>query len=132
MYEAYATREAYYAAFPDHRECMSVEALDAALAAASRHIDAMTFNRIAAKGYDNLTPFQKERVSAAVCEQVEFDRVYGGMLSTPLASYGINGVSMSFGGPGLAEVNGIQTSSKVHQILKQTGLTYRGLTGRWS
>lgn len=131
MYEAYAAREDYYAAFPDQKECMSVEALDAALLAASRRIDSMTFNRIYAKGFVNLTPFQQERVTAAVCEQVEFDRVYGDMLSTPLASYGINGVSMAFGGPGLAEVNGIKTSSKVYQILKQTGLTYRGFTGRW-
>ena len=131
MYEAYATREDYYAAFPDQVECMSIETIDAALLAASRKIDSMTFNRIHAKGFENLTPFQQERVTAAVCEQMAFDRVYGDMLSTPLASYGINGVSMAFGGPGLSCVNGVQTSTKVHDLLKQTGLTYRGLAGRW-
>lgn len=132
MYEAYATREDYTKAFSEQLECMSIEAMDAALEAASRQIDSMTFNRIAAQGFENLTPFQRERVTAAVCEQAEFDRVYGSMLSTPLASYGINGVSMSLGGPGLSCVNGVQTSTKVYQLLKQTGLTYRGLTGRWS
>ena len=34
-----------------------------AVLTASRHIDSLTFNRIADRGYENLTEFQKEIIS---------------------------------------------------------------------
>lgn len=44
------------------------EEQDAALDAASRDIDGLTFDRIVAAGFDRLTAFQQELVKRAVCE----------------------------------------------------------------
>ncbi len=43
-----------------------------ALRNASRHIDALTYNRIVGQGFSNLTPFQKEIIQEVVCQQADF------------------------------------------------------------
>lgn len=101
--------------------------LEQELERAQQQIDAMTYNRIVHIRFDALTEFQKKLVKQAVVEQADFNAEYGTALENPLASYGINGVSMSWDKDALAQINGVYTSSGVRMLLIQTGLLYRGV-----
>lgn len=103
------------------------EEQDAALDAASRDIDGLTFDRIVAAGFDRLTAFQQELVKRAVCEQAEFRSVYAELLASPFSSYSINGVAMQFDGKGIVERGGVKAPAHVMGLLRQTGLTFLGV-----
>ncbi|MBQ1292958.1 MAG: hypothetical protein IIY21_02885 [Clostridiales bacterium] len=101
--------------------------MDAYLRRASRDVDALTFNRIVAKGFDNLTDFQKEIIKEVVCEQANFLYENSDAISSILDSYAINGVSMKFGsGFNVIIEGGLPIQSTVYSLLKQTGLCWRG------
>jgi len=98
------------------------------LQSAQQDIDTFTYNRIRAQGFKQLSPAQREIVRLAVCLQAEFLFEYGELANTPLQSYGINGVSMSFGGNGtLVRREGVATLGGIDKLLESTGLTYRGI-----
>ena len=104
------------------------EQLDQPLNAASDDIDALTFNRIGGDcGLLLLTPFQQEKIRRATCLQADFHHENDDMLNNPLSSYGINGVSMSFDNNKIICYSGIYTTSGIYALLRQTGLTYRGV-----
>lgn len=105
------------------------EKITALLEKASDEIDGLTFNRIVHRGFDNLTDFQKEKISKAVCYHADFIHNYDDMLSSPFSSYAINGVSMAFNGGNIAEQGGVKTIKAVYNLLAQTGLTRRNLDG---
>ena len=88
---------------------------------AAEHIDILTYNRI---DFDKLTPAQQCVVRRAHEELTAFETDNAGMLSTPMKSYAINGVSMSFGGDGLRNISGISVPTAVYALLVQTGLCY--------
>ena len=52
---------------------------------------------------------------------------YGELLDNPLASYSVNGVSMSWDKSKILRVSDVDTSSAVYSLLRKTGLTYRGV-----
>lgn len=125
MYTAYVTAEEYtdrgYESVPN-------EQLDAYLRDASRHIDTLTFNRIVAKGFDNLTEFQQELIKEVCCKQADFLYENHDAIASILNSYSINGVSMQFGaGFNIIIENGLPVQSTVYSLLKQTGLCWRGV-----
>lgn len=102
--------------------------LDQLLATASDDIDALTFNRIGGDGgLLLLTPFQQEKVKRAACIQADFRHDYADLLSNPLSSYGINGVSMQWDKSVLVQLGSVFTTSAALSLLRQTGLTYRGV-----
>lgn len=103
------------------------EELEQALDQASDEIDILTYSRIIGKGFDNLTPFQQERVKKAVCQHADFRFQYGAFLNVPFSGYGAGSISMSFGKDQGSGAGGIQTSSAVLNLLKATGLTDRRL-----
>lgn len=96
---------------------------------ASRHIDSLTFNRIIAKGYDNLTEFQKEILSRVCKAQAEFEYENEALINSVLSSYSLNGVSMGFDAQGwnVCVNNGIVMHRATYELLKQTGLCCRSL-----
>lgn len=122
---AYATPDEYRALYPETQ--LTDEQIKRAVDTATFSIDTMTFCRIRQVGFDKLTDMQREIVTRATCMQANFDITYGEMLSNPLASYSINGVSMSWDSANILTNNGVQTSNDVVNLLNQTGLTYRGL-----
>ena len=67
----YATNEYYSDTFKGNKLPIGVEERNKYLQEASEKIDSITFNRIVAKGFDNLTKFQQEKVQKAVCYQAE-------------------------------------------------------------
>ena len=96
---------------------------------ASRHIDSLTFNRIIAQGYDNLSEFRKDILSRVCKAQAEFEYENADMLESILSSYSINGVSMGFDANGwnVCVENGVVMHRSTYQLLKQTGLCSRSL-----
>lgn len=99
------------------------------LSDAEDDINAMTFSRIIARGFDCLTKFQQEKIKTAIIKQADFRQQYGELLKNPLSSYGINGVSMSWDKSVIKEQSGVQTCGDVVTCLIQTGLMYRGVIG---
>lgn len=96
---------------------------------ASLHIDTLTYNRIVAKGFENLTKFQQDIVSRVICKLADFEYENEDLIKTVLSSYAINGVSMGFGGDNwnIEVQNGIAIQKSDYYLLSQTGLTCRNL-----
>lgn len=95
--------------------------MDEAVLRAAEHIDAVTFNRI---DFEALTSAQQSAVIRAHRELTEFETENAEMLSSPLRSYSINGVSMQFGGDGLKLVSGVIIPTAIYSLLVSTGLCY--------
>ncbi len=93
---------------------------------ASDQADRLTYGRIRARGFNNLTEYQQEMIKKAVCHQAEFIDNYGEYLNSPLSGFSIGDVCLSFGkenqGPG-----GVIADKKTLDYLSQTGLTVRRL-----
>ena len=93
-YEPYAAPDFYFVV---RREPGPGDKLSGALRQASRHIDSLTFNRIAGRGISHLTPFEQDIDWEVVCQQADFEYENADEISTILQSYIINGVSAQFG-----------------------------------
>lgn len=120
-YAPYATVEDYVQIFPEAPE-ISFEHLRQA----SRHIDSLTYNRIVAAGFGNLTPFQKDIVKEVCCRQAQFEMENEDAISSVLSSYSINGVSMAFGSSwNVFTEHGVAMRRDVYSLLQQTGLCCR-------
>lgn len=101
--------------------------LEAALGRACGAVDAVCFGRVGRIGFDRLRAWQQELLVRAVCLQAAWDAAYGEALGSPLASYGINGVSMAFDRARIKTQNGAAVSSEVYGLLVQSGLAHRGI-----
>jgi len=120
-YEPYATLDDY-----DDLLENAIEVEEADLLQASRHIDSLTYNRIVARGFGNLTPFQQEIIKEVVCRQAMFEVENADAISSVLSSYSINGVSMAFGSSWNVFVeHGVAMRRDVYFLLQQTGLCCR-------
>lgn len=123
MYTPYVTQEEYTAM--GFNTLPSEDAVRY-LTDASRNIDTLTFNRIVAKGFDNLTEFQQDIIKQVVCEQADFLFDNADALASVLDSYSINGVSMRFGtGFNVIMEGGLPIQSTTYALLQQTGLCCR-------
>lgn len=100
-----------------------------ALKQAERHIDALTFNRIVDKGFNNLTEFQKGIIKECECLMADWEEENADYINSMLSSYSLNGASMSFTGnsAGATVVNGIAVSRDIYSHLKKCGLCSRSL-----
>lgn len=102
--------------------------LEKALKQASRHIDSLTYNRIAGRGFSNLTDFQQETVKECCCEMADFEYDNSDMINSVFQQYSINGVSMTFGNSwNILLQNGIAVRRDSYEKLCQTGLCCRSL-----
>ena len=100
-----------------------------ALKQAERHIDALTFNRIVDKGFENLTEFQQGIIKECECLMADWEEENADYINSMLSSYSLNGASMSFTGnsAGATVVNGIAVSRDIYSHLKKCGLCCRSL-----
>jgi hypothetical protein len=64
---------------------------------AQEKIDSITFNRIAALGFDNLTEFQKGKIKEAICYQAEYiyENGYNDENNRDISSYTVLDISVS-------------------------------------
>lgn len=123
-YEPYATQEYYVNTF--HGTAIPPEDLEQALHQASRHIDALTYNRIVGRDISDLTPFQQEIVREVCCRQAEFEHENADEINSILSSYSINGVSAQFGQSWNVYMDqGVAMRRDVYSMLSQTGLCCR-------
>lgn len=97
------------------------------LEAASSDVDSMTFNRITACGFDNLTDFQKEKVRSAVCRQAAFRYENAELFESAIQSYSINGVSVTYDKSRIMNIGGVMTAPVIFAEIKQSGLCCRRL-----
>lgn len=118
----YATKEDYKK-YGDG--LIPVDEQEKALSRASDQIDNLTYNRIVARGFDNLTEFQRLNIKKAVCQQADFTNKYGEYLDMPIQGFGAGSISMSF--KAVEGGGGIKTSESVANLLSATGLTSRRL-----
>jgi hypothetical protein len=124
MYQPYADAEYYHDVYGGNS--LPEEELPGALRKASRHIDALTYNRIVGMGISGLTEYQQDIIKECCCEMAEFEYENQDMLESILKNYAINGVSMSFGeGWNIKTVNGVATKRDCYARLESTGLTSR-------
>lgn len=118
-YVEVAEYKAEYDIIPD-------DVLERRLKEASRNIDLLTFNRIVAKDFDNLTEFQKEIVKECTMELANFYYENEDMVQNVLTSYAINGVSMMFGDSWNVYIqNGVAMQKTTYNKLVTTGLCCR-------
>lgn len=90
---------------------------------ASRHIDALTYNRIVGRGISSLTPFQQDLIKECCCELADFEYENADYIESVLKQYGINGVSMSFEASWNLKIqSGVAIKGSTYQKLSQTGL----------
>lgn len=92
------------------------------LADAETDVHALTFRRITARGFDALTDFQQQQIRLAIARQADFRHTYADLLQNPLASYSINGVTMSWDKSAIRTISGVQTCADTVSPLMQTGL----------
>lgn len=117
----YVTKEEFLKLFPEADK----DKADSALTAASIDADSLTFNRITACGFQNLTPFQQERVKYAVCCQADFRLQNEDLFSGSVASYSLNGASVTVDSGRLISQGGALTSCEIFAALSQSGLCRR-------
>lgn len=123
MYQPYVDSDDYYNVYDGQ---IDEENINKYLKKASRDIDVLTYNRIVAKGFDNLTEFQKEIVKEVCCEHASFLCENETMIKTYLSNYAINGVNMSFGNSwNLMIESGVAMDKSLYERLCQTGLCCR-------
>lgn len=73
------------------------EEIEKYLELAQEKIDSITYNRIVAIGFDNLTEFQKEKISKAICYQADyvFQNGYNDENNRDVSSYSVLDISVS-------------------------------------
>ena len=99
--------------------------LNKLLTIASRKIDRITFNRIYAYGFENLTDFQQELVKNAVCHQADHYAKNGLSDFSGLSGFSVGDIKMSFSGMPQAALSGFSETG--YSLLEQTGLLWRGV-----
>ena len=97
------------------------------IARVSDQIDTLTFQRIKRIGFASLFPLQREIVKAVCAAQAAFLAAYDDALDSPLSSYGIGNVSMSWDASKIVQVSGVTMQRELYARLLQTGLCNREL-----
>ena len=116
----YVTTEQFKDRFPNSE--MSDDKIQSLLESASTDVDAMTFNRITACGFDSLSEFQKACVQRAVYQQADFRFQNADLFDGAIASYSLNGASVTFDKDRIVTVGETVTAPSVVAVLKQSGL----------
>lgn len=92
-------------------------------------IDSITYNRIVTIGFDNLTEFQKEKISKAICYQAEyiFKNGYNSEDNRDMASYSVLDISVSVDNSkdNKTKAQKLNMSENAYDLVHQTGLDGR-------
>ena len=105
--------------------------IEKALEKASRHIDTLTYKRIVAIGFDNLTEYQQGIIKECECLMADWETENTDYINSMLSSYSLNGASMSFTGQSASAtvVSGVAVSREIYSHLQKCGLCTRSLRG---
>lgn len=91
----YVDKEYYLNTFKGNT--ISDEDIEKYLELSQEKIDSITFNRIVAIGFNNLTEFQREKISKAICYQADyiFQNGYNNENNRNISSYSVLDISVS-------------------------------------
>ncbi len=104
--------------------CTSERSITQNLNLATVKIDEMTFGRIRQIGFENLTEYQKEKISEAVCVQAEYISEEGFSDGAAVDSYSVLDISVSVGSS-KSESERLGLSPLALSLLRQSGLMER-------
>lgn len=108
----------------NHRgKIQELEEITEKLLLAEIKIDELTFNRIKARGFSNLTPFQQEKIKQAVCRQADYIHE-NGYDEEGLQSYSVLDISISMS-DSKSEASKLMFDPVALALLRQTGLMCR-------
>ena len=89
-------------------------------------IDSITHNRIVAKGFNNLTAFQQEKVKKAICIQAEYiyEHGYNGEDDNDISSYSVLDISVNVKDSTNKNTSAyqLQMSEEAYDLIHKTGL----------
>lgn len=87
-------------------------------------IDSITLNRIVIIGFDNLTEFQKEKVSDAMCYQAEyiFENGYNNENNSDISSYSVLDINISVNENKKTKAKRENMSEIAYDLIHKTGL----------
>lgn len=102
------------------------EDIEKYLELAQEKIDSITYNRIVAIGFENLTEFQKDKISKAICYQAEyiFRNGYNDEDNRDISSYSVLDISVSVdnSSSNKTKAQKINMSEKAYDYVHKTGL----------
>ena len=102
------------------------EDIEKYLELAQEKIDSITYNRIVAIGFDNLTEFQKEKISKAICYQAEyiFKNGYNDEDNRDISSYSVLDISISVdnSNSNKTKAQKLNMSEIAYDLVHKTGL----------
>lgn len=102
------------------------EDIEKYLELAQEKIDSITYNRIVAIGFDNLTEFQKEKISKAICYQAEyiFKNGYNDEDNRDISSYSVLDISVSVdnSNSNKTKAQKLNMSEIAYDLVQKTGL----------
>lgn len=87
-------------------------------------INKLTFNRIVAKGFNNLTTFQQEKIRLALLYQIEYLEE-NGLEEDNVSSYSVLDISINKDNSKETEASKLHMSSLAYDYLQETGLCTR-------
>lgn len=120
----YVNKEYYSNEFNGNK--LPDEEIEKYLKLAQEKIDSITYNRIVAVGFDNLTEFQKEKIKEAICYQAEYiyTNGYNSEDNRDITSYSVLDISVSVdnssGNKSIAQKNNM--SEIAYDYIHKTGL----------
>ena len=101
------------------------EDIEKYLELAQEKIDSITYNRIVAIGFENLTEFQKEKISKAICYQAEyiFQNGYNDENNRDISSYSVLDISVSVDNSNNKTIaQKVNMSEIAYDLVHKTGL----------
>ena len=123
----YVTKEFY---LNNHRcGLLSDHDIEKYLELAQEKIDSITYNRIVAIGFDNLTEFQKEKISKAICYQADYiyENGYNDEENRDVSSYSVLDISVNVdnSSENKTKAQKMNMSEIAYDYVHQTGLDGR-------
>lgn len=106
---------------------LSDDEIDKYLKLAQEKIDSITFNRIVKIGFNNLTNFQKEKISKAICCQAEYVKRngYNNEENRDISSYSVLDISVSVDSSKKSIAQKLSMSEIAYDYVHKTGLDSR-------
>lgn len=109
---------------------LSDDEIEKYLELAQEKIDDITFNRIVKIGFDNLTDFQKEKISKAICYQAEhiFKNGFNNEDNSDVSSYSVLDISVNVKDKDTIEKTKAEKeniSEVAYSLIHKTGLDCR-------
>ena len=103
------------------------ESIEKYLELAQEKIDSITYNRIVKIGFSNLTDFQQDKISKAICYQAEyiFENGYNNEDNRDISSYSVLDISVTADNSSETDAEKEGMSEIAYDYIHKTGLDCR-------